>query len=239
MRQDNNAAPLNPLPWVVWLILLPMVAVEVVLQLGAAGLAGGREAIGWRLDLVQQVAFVPDYYRQTIGQGLYTQDALRRLVTYPVAHVGVTHLLFVAVMLMALGKMVGEVFRPLAVLAVFFGASVAGALVYAYVPGLIAAAGLPAPEARQALIGGYPGVFGLIGAFTFLLWTRLAMAGANRMRAFALIGFLLATQALFGALFGGGPTWIADLGGFGFGFLASFVVSPGGWARVVQMMRSR
>jgi membrane associated rhomboid family serine protease len=226
--QDRNAPPLNPLPPVVWLLALPMIAMEVVLQLGAAGLAGGPEAIGWRLDAMQRFAFVPDYFRQTIGQGIWTRDSAMRLVAYPLVHVSATHLLFVAVMLLALGKFVGEVFRWWAVLLVFFGATLGGALVYAAVPGMTA-----------ALIGGYPGVFGLIGGFTFLLWTRLAMAGANRARAFVMIGFLLGAQALFGLLFGGGTGWVADVAGFAVGFLLSFVVSPGGWSRVRDMLRQR
>ena len=45
-------------------------------------------------------------------------------------HGSFTHALFVVVILLALGKMVGEVFRWWAVLVVFFGAAVVGALAY-------------------------------------------------------------------------------------------------------------
>ena len=55
----------------------------------------------------------------------------------------------------------------------FFGSAVAGALAYTLVPGL-----------QTPLIGGYPPVYGLIGAFTFLLWVNLAAVGANKYRAF-------------------------------------------------------
>ena len=41
------------------------------------------------------------------------------------------------------------------------------------------------------LVGGYPAVYGLLGAFTFLLWARLGEEHANQFRAFTLIGFLL------------------------------------------------
>ena len=43
----------------------------------------------------------------------------------------------------------------------------------------------------------------------------------------------------FGLLFGGGWEWVADLTGFATGFLLSFVVSPGGWARVRDKIRQR
>lgn len=228
MPSEPNAAPLNPLPWVVWALALPMIAMEIVVNLGAAGLVGGPAALGWRLDALERFAFSPDLMRAMIETGQYPAQGLMRLVTYPFVHVSVTHAVFVIVILLALGKMVGEVFRPWAVLAVFFGASVVGALVYTAVPGL-----------RAPLIGGYPPVYGLIGAFTFLLWVRLVATGANQYRAFTLIGVLLGIQLLFGLLFGGGWEWVADLAGFGTGFLLSFVVSPGGWARVRARIRER
>lgn len=95
------------------------------------------------------------------------------------------------------------------------------------------------PDLRTQLIGAYPGIYGLIGAFTFLIWTRLALVGANRLRAFSLIGMLLAVQLVFGLLFGGGWDWVAEVAGFATGFLLSFVVSRGGFRRVVEMVRQR
>ena len=44
---------------------------------------------------------------------------------------------------------------------------------------------------------------------------------------------------LFGLLFGGGWDWVAELSGFAAGFLLSFVVSPGGWMKVREMIRER
>ncbi|MGQ0566981.1 MAG: rhomboid family intramembrane serine protease [Gemmobacter sp.] len=226
--QDMNAPPLNPLPPVVWLLALPVIAMEVVLSLGASGFVGGQAGIGWRLDAVQRFAFSPEYLRRMYDAGLWPWDGLMRLVSYPLVHVTTTQALFAVVFLLALGKFVGEVFRWWAVLAVVFGAAIAAALVYAAVP-----------FTSGALVGGFPPVYGLIGAFTFILWTNLGRSGGNRMRAFTLIGMLLLLQLLFGLLFGGGTEWIADLAGFAAGFLLSFVVSPGGWARVMAKLRAR
>lgn len=228
MQQDHNAPPLNPLPGVVWLLALPIIAMEVVLNLGERGLAGGPMAAGWRMDAVQRFAFSPDYMRYMWDNGLVSADGLMRFVTYPFVHGNFTHALMVVVMLLALGKMVGEVFRPWAVLAVFFGAAAVGALAFGLVPGN-----------KGALIGGYPAVYGLIGAFTFLIWVRLIAQGANQYRAFTMIGFLLGAQLLFGQLFGGSYEWVADLAGFATGFFLSFAVSPGGWAHVVKRLRQR
>jgi membrane associated rhomboid family serine protease len=227
MDRDFNAPPLNPLPPVVWLLALPLIAMEVALQLGARGF-GGAGGAGWRLEAVQRLAFSPEYLRRMWEAGQWPMDGLVRLVSYTVIHTSFIHFIFVLVFLLALGKFVGEVYRWWAVLAVVLVSAAVGAVVYAALP-----------FTENALIGGYPAVYGLIGAFTFMLWVRLTLAGGNPARAFTLIAFLLGTQLLFGLLFGGGTEWIADLAGFAAGFLMSFVVSPGGWARVMAKVRNR
>lgn len=226
--QDRNAPPLNPLPWIVWALALPMIAMEVVLSAGGSGVAGGIEGAGWRLQALERFAFVPALMRAMVEAGEYPPQHLARLVTYPFVHGGVTHALFVVVILLALGKMVGEVFRWWAVAVVFFASAVAGALAFMLVPGN-----------EAPLFGGYPAIYGLIGGFTFLLWVNLAAVGSNRFRAFTLIGFMLGFQLVFGLLFGGGYEWVADVAGFATGFVLSFVVSPGGWGRVLAKIRQR
>jgi membrane associated rhomboid family serine protease len=225
---DHNASPLNPLPPIVWIIALPMMALEAILSLGARGMIGGDAAIGWRIAMLERFGFFPDLMRNMIETGRYPPDDLMRLVTYPMVHVNLGHALFVVVIFLALGKMVGEVFRWWAVVTVFFGSAIFAALVYTAIPVLDA-----------PLIGGYPATYGMIGAFTFLLWVRLIAQGANQYRAFTMIGFLLFAQFLFGVAFGGGTEWVADIAGFTAGFFLSFVVSPGGWARVRARLRQR
>lgn len=227
--QDHNAPPLNPLPWVVWAIALPIIAMEVVVALAGAGIVGGANGVGWRLQALEQFAFSPDYMRYLFEIRQFPLDGMHRLVTYPFVHGSTIHAVFVVVILLALGKMVGEVFRWWAVLVTFFGSAAVAALVYTWV----------LPEVRQPLVGGYPAVYGLIGGFTFLLWVRLAATGANQYRAFSLIGFLLGVQLVFGLLFGGGWEWVADIAGFATGFLLSFVISPGGFSRVIERLRQR
>jgi membrane associated rhomboid family serine protease len=228
MNRDYNAAPINPLPAVVWVLALPLIAMEVVLTLAERGFVGGAQGVGWRLQAVETFGVFPELLRHQWSTGTYLEE-LHRLVTYPIVHGSFTHALFAFVILLALGKMVGEIFRWWAVLVVFLGSSVVGALAY----------GLLVPGLRAPLIGAYPPVYGMIGAFTFLLWVNLARKGANKYRAFSLIGFLLFFQLVFGVLFGGSWDWVADVSGFVAGFLLSFVVSPGGWALVMQKIRQR
>lgn len=234
--EDRNAPPLNPLPPVVWALALPMIAMELVLNAGSNGLVGGPGAIGWRVQAMQTLAFAPDYLRQMISLHHYPVDGLWRLVSYPFVHTDVTQALFVVVIFLALGKFVGEVFRWWALLSVFAVAAIAGALAYTLVP-----------TAHTALIGGFPPVYGLIGAYTFVLWVRLAGTGGNQLRAFQLIGFLLGFQMVisvgtllwYGSEMGANWTWVAEFAGFVTGFLLSFVLSPGGWLRMLARIRQR
>ena len=229
MDPDHNAPPLNPLPWIVWVLALPLIAMEVVLSLGEAGVIGGLQAVGWRLQAVERFGLFPELLKHQWQTGGYPLEELHRLVSYVAVHGSFTHALFAVVMLLALGNMVAGVFRWWGVLVVFLGSAAVGGAAY----------GLLVPGLRMQLIGAYPGIYGLIGAFTFLIWTKLALVGANRLRAFSLIGMLLAVQLVFGLLFGGGWDWVAEVAGFAGRFLLSFVVSPGGFRRVVQMIRQR
>ena len=229
MDTDHNAPPLNPLPWIVWVLALPLIAMEIVLSLAGAGVVGGAQGVGWRIQAVERFGLFPELLQHQWETGGYPLEELPRLVSYVAVHGNFTHALFAIVMLLALGKMVGEVFRWWGVLVVFLGSAAVGGAAY----------GLLIPGLRTQLIGAYPGVYGLIGAFTFLIWTKLALVGANRLRAFTLIGMLLAIQLVFGLLFGGNWDWVAEVTGFATGFLLSFVVSPGGFQRAVALIRHR
>ena len=175
-----NASPVNPLPRVVIALFAVVMGIEALFSLGAQGIIGGPQAIGWRLGAIQGYAFSAEIFQWMLANGRWPTEHLARFVTYPFIHGNFTHALFAGVMLLALGKFVGEVFRGWAVLAVFFGASIGGAAIY----GLLAASPIP-------LLGAFPGVYGLIGAFTYLLWLRLGQEGGPQIRAFTLIAFLM------------------------------------------------
>ncbi|MGR3714927.1 MAG: rhomboid family intramembrane serine protease [Shimia sp.] len=226
MSHPDDQSPVNPLPPVIVALFLVLVGIEATLWAGSTGLIGGPSAVGWRLATVQQYAFSAEIFDWMLATGAWPLEHVKRFVSYLFVHVSFTHALFGGVLLLAIGKMVGEVFSQLATLIVFWGSGIAGALGYA----LILDPDLP-------LVGSYPGVYGLIGAFTFLLWARLGVLGAPQARAFSLIGVLVGIQLLFGLLFGSNPDWVADVVGFAAGFLMSFVLVPGGWQRIREKIR--
>ncbi|QYX57633.1 rhomboid family intramembrane serine protease [Roseovarius sp. SCSIO 43702] len=220
--------PVNPLPPVVVALFLALVGVEAAFVLGEQGMIGGREAVGWRQAAIQAYGFNADIQKWMLENGVFPPAHLMRYFTYPFIHGSFAHVAFSAVILLAMGKFVGEVFRGWAVLAVFVVSSVLGAMVY----------GLFTLE-QPWLMGAYPGVYGLIGAFTYLLWLRLGQLGERQIRAFSLIGVLMFIQLIFGLFFGASSMWIADVAGFAAGFAVSVLVAPGGWARLRDRLRQR
>ncbi len=218
----------NPLPSVVIALTVFMIGFEVVFAAGASGMVGGPEALGWRITAIENWGFNAPLFSWMVESGTFPPGDLARFVTYPFLHLSFTHLLFVLVFLLALGKLVGEVFSAPAFLAIFFGSAICGALAY-----------WATWDNPPVLYGGYPAVYGLIGAYTFLIWTKLALSGGNQLQAFRLIAFLMGIKLIFGLIFGGGIDWVAELGGFIAGFALSFLVSPGGWRRVLTRIRQR
>ena len=225
MQEDTKISPVNPLPPVVAALFIIMIGIEGVFALGARGIIGGDAALGWRVAAVEAYGFNSQILDWMLINGVYPIEHLIRSISYLFVHGSFTQAIFVGVMVLALGKMVGEVFSSLATLAVFIVPGMLGSLVYGYV--------LNDPH---WLIGGFPGVYGLIGAFTFLLWIRLRLLGGQQLRAFSLIGVLMAIQLVFG-VFGGSNDWLADASGFCAGFCLSFFVCPGGWSKIQELLR--
>ncbi|SMO53061.1 rhomboid family intramembrane serine protease [Paracoccus laeviglucosivorans] len=237
MRPGFDESPLNPVPAVVWALVLPMIACEAVFGLAQVGLLGGGApgaGLAMRQIAVERTAFIPEMVLQLIQMRAFIIDQSWRILTYSFVHLSIMHALFVIVFALALGNLLATQFRAWAVIVLFLGSAIGGALVYTLFVGLL-------PQFRfQPLIGGYPAVYGFVGAFTFLLWTRLGQENANRLRAFTLIGMLLAFQLVFAILFqSGNTTWIAEVAGFATGFLLSFVLIPGGIGRVIRQIRQR
>lgn len=224
--QDHSQSPINPLPPIVWLLTLPMIVLELLFALGDSHVLGNA-ASAWRITALENYAIFPEYWRQRAQVGAFDLEVLLRFVTYSFLHASVVQAVFGVVLLLALGKAVGEVFRWWATAVVFFGSAIVAGVVYAYV----------VPQAP--LFGAYPADYGMIGAFSFLIWVRLAGTGVNQFRAFSLIGGLMVIQLIYGVFFGASYLWLADIVGFVTGFFLSFLVSPGGFERVRARLRQR
>ncbi len=227
---DANAPPINPLPWVVVLLAVVMGSAEIVFQLGEAGIIGGPRAIGWRGSMADMFAFSTNVLDWMWINGRYPPEHLMRFVTYLFVHVSFGHSLFAVVLLLALGKYVGEQVSALSLLIIFFGSAVFAAIVFALFWGR-----------GNALLGGYSAVYGLIGAYSWILIGRYRDAGDNILKAFRLIAALMVIQLVYGLIFGG-KDWVADIAGFVGGFCICVVLRPenrrGLW-HILHRMRDR
>lgn len=227
MSEHHDPSPVNPLPPAVWLLFAAIALPELAFSLGEANLIGDPSAVGWRLQALNDYGFSGEAFDYMASNGILLSEHLLRFLTYPFVHGTFTSTLFAGVILLAMGKMVGEVMGGWAVILLFVLCGVFGALVFALLTD------------QPWLIGAYPSVYGLIGVFTFLLWQKLAATGGPQARAFALIGVLMGLQLLFGMFFQVGYAWVAELSGFCAGFALTAFVMPGGWARVLTTLRRR
>ncbi|MEL6293546.1 MAG: rhomboid family intramembrane serine protease [Pseudomonadota bacterium] len=223
----SEPSPFNELPPVVWALFFLIMGIELMFWLGASGFVGGPEAIGWRLKAVNDYGFSGQAFDWMIENERVRADYLMRFVTYPFVHGAMISALLAGVILLAMGKLVGEVMGSFAVIVLFFLCGILGAAVL----GLLTDEGW--------LYGAYPCVYGLIGAYTFLLWQHLSGTGLRQLSAFRLIGVLMALQLIFGIFIETGLAWIGELAGFAVGFLLSPLLIPGGMARVLDTIRRR
>lgn len=227
MTDYREPSPLNPLPPAVWLLFLALALPELAFSLGEAGLIGGAGAVGWRLNALNDYAFSGEAFDFMVENGRLLPEHMLRFVTYPFVFGSFTSALFSGVILLAMGKMVGEVLGGWAVVLVFFLCGIFGALVF----GLI--------TNEPWLVGAYPCAYGLIGTYTFLYWQRQVVSGGPQGQAFMLIGVLMGVQLIFGALFQVGYAWVGELAGFVAGFALTAFVVPGGMVRVRDALRRR
>jgi membrane associated rhomboid family serine protease len=223
---DPDASPFNALPPVVVALALAISAIEVFFYLGSTGLVGGTDAIAWRRDGILDFALLGKIVTPYLETGQYEPQALMRFVTHVFVHTNFTSAAFVVVFILALGKLTAEAFGSVAFLIVYFGSAAIGAFVYWLIF-----------REQAILIGGYSGAFGLIGAFTFVRWVALSMAGSHQYQAFYLIGMFMGLRLVFGMLFGGHSDWVAELAGFFAGFALSFFLTPGGAKAILRRLR--
>ncbi|MEO9572548.1 MAG: rhomboid family intramembrane serine protease [Tateyamaria sp.] len=227
MSDYKEPSPVNPLPPAVWLLFLALALPELAFSLAEAGLIGGAGAVGWRLNALNDYAFSGVAFDFMVENGRLLPEHMLRFVTYPFVFGSFTSFLFAGVILLAMGKMVGDVLGGWAVALVFFLCGIFGALMFGWITN------------ESWLVGAYPSVYGLIGTYTFLYWQRQVVSGGPQGQAFMLIGVLMGIQLVFGAFFQVGYDWVGELAGFVAGFAITAIVVPGGMARVRAVLRRR
>ena len=228
MKDYNRPPVINPIPTAILAIFFGIILVEVFLFFGVSGPLRNSGAAAERMLLIQQYGVSPNLINWMLETGNFSTDYFFRFIVYPFVNLSSLSVIFAGVLLLALGKMVGEVFSPLSVILIWFLSTTLAAFFYSI-----------SATNGQILVGSYPGVYGFVGAYTFVSWITLRLAkNKNQSQAFSLIVALMSVQLLFSFLFGTGQLWIADFAGFVTGFVISFFVSPGGIKGVISILRS-
>jgi membrane associated rhomboid family serine protease len=221
-------SPINTIPPIIIMLALAIIGVEAILQLADLGVVGGQRGVGWRLTAQQDYGFSSGALDYVLINKDYSFGTLKLFVTYPFINTGFTQMAFCAALTLALGKFTAEFYGGVKILMLYVVTAIVGA----------AAFGLIAPN-NYRLIGGFPPVYGLIGAYTYALWLNLGAMGQNQLKAFRLIAVLLGLQLVFGLIFDTGYGWIAELSAFVIGFALSLLLAPGGWSAFLRRMRTR
>ena len=213
------------MPPVVIALFAVIGVVELWFTLGP-NFVSGTGTVAWRMQAIERFGVNPQVVQWMIENKHYPLDHLARFVSFSFIHSSMLNTAVSCALFLAMGKMVGTAFPAIAILVFFIGSAFVGAMVFSFA----------APDGGW-LFGSFTGTYGLIGAYTFMMWFTLRVHKAPQGRAFHLIAFLMGIQLLFGMILGENSTWIADLFGFLTGFILSFFFIPGGLSHVLEMLR--
>ena len=171
----------NPIPTAILVIFFGITLVEAFLFFNVGGLIGKTGVAAERLLLIQNYGVPPKLANWMLGTGNPSIDNVFRFVAYPFVNLSSLSVVFASVLLLALGKMVGEVFSTLSVVSIWTLSTILAALFYSI-----------SSTNGQILVGSYPGVYGFVGAYTFVSWITLRLAkNKNQSQAFSLIVALM------------------------------------------------
>jgi rhomboid protease GluP len=223
--RDLRASPFNPLPVLVWLVILTMVGIELALWLGGRGLVGGAEAVGWRLEALQRTGFSSALQAWMLENLRFPALHTARYLSYSFVHTGPLHAFLVVVLIAALGKAYGEAQGGLRLLLLTFLPPALGAAVFGLLLG---------EHELGWLFGGMAMVFGLAGGLTWQRW-RTADLRPAQLRLGAVIGALLLARLAVGLVIEPGHGWLAEFAAFVIGFALAAGTAPGRW----QTLRAR
>ncbi len=222
----------NPVSPIVVVLVLAMVAAELVFQAGEHRLIGGPLAEGWRVDMMRFFGFHKAVFDHILQGGKIEPKVVWPFLSYLFIHQSFMHMLIAAALILAMGKMIADMFSGLAVGVLFVACGLAGSVAF----------GLFSTPGGFPLLGAYPVFYGFIGTFTWIQIFDLRAQGKSIGPAFTALGSLFLLRLGF-TLYGGLPNdWMADLAGLATGFLLAYILAPDGKDRIrgwLKALRSR
>ena len=226
MSENPTPNAFNPMPPVVLALFGIIVGTELLFTFAENGILGATDYSRWRYDAIESYGINTALLGWMVENNKYPVEHLARFVSFSFLHSSIINTAIACALFLAMGKMVGTAFSSAAVLVFFFVPAAVGALFYS----------LAIPRGEW-LFGSFTAIYGLIGAYTFMIWISLRVQNAPQGQAFYLIALLMAVQLGFGMILGDNDSWIADLSAFVTGFVLSFFFAPGGLSGVLTMFR--
>lgn len=220
----------NPVSPIVVVLVFAMVVVELVFQAAEHGLIGGPQAHGWRVEMASLFGFYKAVFDHILIGGDIEPKVIWPFLTYLFISRSFMHMLIPATLILAMGKMIAEMFSGLAVFILFVACGLAGSLAF----------GMLASGDQAQLIGAFPVFYGFIGTFTWIRVYQLRSKGKSVLPAFGLIGMFIIMRGVFMAIYGIPKELVADIAGLIVGFLLAYLVAPDGkdrikgWVRVIR-----
>ena len=193
------------------------VAIELALTASDLGLLSP----GLRFRAYRAFAFFDIYFEAFLSGQTPPLQFWPSFATHAFLHGGMLHLLMNTAIFLALGGHVVHATSERAMMALFFGSAVAGALLF----GLIADTGLE----FVPMVGASGAIFGFLGAMKRWEWRYVSSHQLPQRRFWTTVLAFAAVNVLLSAGFGpdgGGVAWEAHLGGFLAGWFAGGRLQP-------------
>ncbi len=227
-QPQKKQAAFNPVSPIVVMLVLAMVGIELVFQAAERGLIGGPMAESWRIEMMRFFGFHKAVFDHIVQGGDVEPKVVWPFLSYLFIHRSFMQMLIVSALILAMGKMISEMFSGLAVLVLFVVCGLAGAFAF----GLLSKAG------GFPLAGAYPVFYGFIGTYTWIQIYELRAQGVSILPAFGAVGMFVVFRSGFALIYGVPNDWMADLTGLLTGFLLAYLLAPDGKDRIRRWLRA-
>lgn len=195
-ERDGHSMP----PSIAGLAII-MVGLELIFTAGSSGLFDGSDTAEWRKTAILDYGFFGPILEYQIANGVLFARETMRLVTFPLIHLSFTHMLISVVLLLALGKLVGQFLSDVAIVGVFFLSAALGAAAF----GTVLGSDVP-------LVGSLTGLFGLLGTLAAMTVPRpkSTLFKVATVVPGALVFVAVVSNLVFGSL----AAWPADVAAY-------------------------
>ncbi|MGP3725599.1 rhomboid family intramembrane serine protease [Cereibacter sphaeroides] len=209
--QNRRTGPLSSstagAPGYIWALVGALALIELVLTAADAGWVGDPR---WRTMALLLGAFWPPLLAPGAGE-LYPLQREAMFLTHAFLHANFLHMVMNGVILLSLGKVIGEKVGAVRTYLLFGASAVAGGAAF----GLISMSSGP-------MIGASGAAFGFLGIWNAWDFQRRKALGLSLRPILSMVlGLAIANLALF-VFLQGGLAWEAHLGGYLMGWAAAF-----------------